>query len=223
VPAGAKTQPSDFQIEGEVKVKLLSAKLPASGLTITKTALTSWTIKAIDKASGEEVYLNTVNPSGKSWATEDQALTEIGKLVGDEFSKNFFLDHFNYSAQRVRLNIAGLPDPQSAAQLLRELRGFRQVLDAQLSAESGTYQLQLADGNASDLILDGVLKPLNAKLGQNCFALANSTGTEVNVSFSATCADIAVRSKLVNMPPAGLQNAPGARGKMLGKAGKNSA
>ncbi|MEI8157836.1 MAG: protein kinase [Burkholderiales bacterium] len=223
VPAGAKTQPSDFQIEGEVKVKLLSARLPASGLTITKTALTSWTIKAIDKASGEEVYLNTVNPSGKSWATEDQALAEIGKLVGDEFSKNFFLDHFNYSAQRVRLNIAGLPDPQSAAQLLRELRGFRQVLDAQLVADSGIFQLQLADGNASDLLLDSVLKPLNAKLGQNCFALAGSNAVEVNVSFSTTCADIAVRSKLVNMPPAGLQNAPGARGKMLGKAGKSSA
>jgi serine/threonine-protein kinase len=223
VSASSKTQPSDFQIEGEVKVKLLSAKLPASGLTITKTALTSWTIKAIDKASGEEVYLNTVNPSGKSWATEDQALAEIGKLVGDEFSKNFFLDHFNYSAQKVRLNIAGLPDPQSAAQLLRELRGFRQVLDAQLSADSGSYQLQLADGNASDIILDGILKPLNAKLGQNCFALAGSNAAEVNVSFSATCADVAIRSKLVNMPPAGLQNAPGARGKISGKAGKISA
>ena len=155
VKAGAKVQPSDFQIEGEVKVKVLSAKLPASGLTITKTALTSWTIKAIDKASGEEVYLNTVNPTGKSWASEDLALAEIGKLVGDEFSKNFFLEHFNFSAQKVNLNIAGLPDAQSAKLLLRELRGFRQVLDAQLAADAGKYQLQLADGNASDLINGG--------------------------------------------------------------------
>jgi serine/threonine-protein kinase len=222
LPAGAKEQPSDFQIDGEVKVKLLSAKLPASGLTITKTVLTSWTIKARDKASGEEVYLNTVNPSGKSWATEDQALAEIGKLVGDEFSKNFFLEHFDYSAQKVRLNIAGLPDALSASQLLRELRGFRQVLDAQLATESGTFQLQLADGNASDLILDGVLKPLNAKLGQNCFALAGSNVGQVNVSFSAACAEVAVRSKLANLPPAGLQSAPGARGKLQGKPVKTS-
>jgi serine/threonine-protein kinase len=222
VSAGTRTQPSDFQIEGEVKVKLLSARLPASGLTITKTALTSWTIKAIDKASGEQVYLNTVHPTGKSWATEDQALADIGKLVGDEFSKNFFLDHFNYSAQKVSLNIAGLPDAQSAGQLLRELRGFRQVIDAQLVADSGAYQLQLGDGNASDLILDGVLKPLNAKLGSNCFALAGSNGAQVNVNFSATCADIAVRAKLAGTPPAGLQTAPGARGKLLGKPGKNS-
>lgn len=215
LPAGTKAQPSDFQIQGEVKLKVLSARLPASGLTITKTALTSWTIKAIDKASGEEVYLNTINPQGKSWASEDQALAEIGKLVGDEFSKNFFLEHFNFSAQKVNLNIAGLPDATAAKLVLRELRGFRQVLDAQPVGDAGRYQLQLAEGNASDLILDGVLKPLNAKLGQNCFALAGSSGADVNVSFSTACADAAVRAKLDSLPPAGLQSAAGARGKLL--------
>ncbi|MES2584048.1 MAG: serine/threonine-protein kinase [Pseudomonadota bacterium] len=218
VKAGTKVQPSDFQIEGEVKVKVLSAKLPASGLTISKTALTSWTIKAIDKATGEEVYLNTVNPTGKSWGSEDLALAEIGKLVGDEFSKNFFLEHFNFSAQKVNLNIAGLPDKQSARLLLRELRGFRQVLDAQLASDSGQYQLQLAEGNnASDLINDGVLKPLNTKLGQACFALAGSNGADVNVSFSAACSESAVRAKFDALPPAGLQSAPGARGKLASK------
>lgn len=217
LPAGTKAQPSDFQIQGEVKLKVLSAKLPASGLTISKTALTSWTIKAIDKASGEEVYLNTINPQGKSWASEDQALAEIGKLVGDEFSKNFFLEHFNFSAQKVNLNIAGLPDATVTKLVLRELRGFRQVLDAQPVGDGGKYQLQLADGNASDLINDGVLKPLNAKLGQACFALAGSSGADVNVSFSTACADAAVRSRLDTLPPAGLQSAAGARGKLQGK------
>ncbi len=217
VKSGAKSQPSDFQIEGEVKVKVLSAKLPASGLTISKTALTSWTLKAIDKASGEEVYLNTVNPSGKSWGSEDLALAEIGKLVGDEFSKNFFLEHFNFNAQKVNLNVTGLPDKQSAKLLLRELRGFRQVLDAQLASDSGQYQLQLAEGNASELIDDGVLKALNTKLGQTCFALAGSTGSEVNVSFSPACSESTIRSKLDTLPPAGLQSAPGARGKLVSK------
>jgi len=217
IKPGAKVQPSDFQIEGEVKLKVLSAKLPASGLTITKTALTAWTIKAIDKATGEEVYLNTVNPTGKSWASEDLAMSEIGKLVGDEFSKNFFLEHFNFQAQKVNLNIAGLPDKHSARLLLRELRGFRQVLDAQLASDAGQYQLHLADGNASDLINEGVLKPLNTKLGQACFALAGSNGADVNVSFSAACSESAVRDKLDTLPPAGLQSAPGARGRLAGK------
>ncbi|TAN51465.1 MAG: serine/threonine protein kinase, partial [Betaproteobacteria bacterium] len=56
---GPEAKSADFHVIGEVKVKLLSAKLAASGLTITKTALTSWTVKAIDKASGEEIYVNT--------------------------------------------------------------------------------------------------------------------------------------------------------------------
>jgi len=214
LPAGGKAQPSDFQIQGEVKLKTLSAKLPASGLTITKTALTSWTIKAIDKASGEEVYLNTITPSGKSWATEDQALAEIGKLAGDEFSKNFFLEHFNFQAQKVMLNVNGLPDVGAARLLLRELRGFRQVLDAQALGDGGQYQLQLAEGNASDLIQDGVLKPLNAKMGQACFTLAGATGAAVNVAYSSACADAAVRAKLDSLPPAGLQSAAGARSKL---------
>jgi hypothetical protein len=101
--------------------------------------------------------------------------------------------------------------------LLRELRGFRQVLDAQPASDSGQYQLQLADGNASDMINEGVLKPLNSKLGQACFALAGSNGADVNVSFSPACSESAIRGKLDTLPPAGLQSAPGARGKLVSK------
>jgi hypothetical protein len=37
------------------------------------------------------------------------------------------------------------------------------------------------------------------------------------VSFAQSCADMAVRGKLDTLPPAGLQSAPGARGKLLAK------
>src|SRR5262249_56062927 len=94
---GQEAKCGDCDIEGEVKVKEVSMRLAASGLTISKVAPTSWTVKAIDKATGEEIYLNTLLPQGKSWASEDQALSEIGKLVGEEFSKNFFLQHFNFA------------------------------------------------------------------------------------------------------------------------------
>ena len=141
---------------------------------------------------------------GASWASEDQALAEIGKLVGDEFSKNFFLQHFNFGAQPIRLKVAGLPDARSAQLVLRELRGIRQVLDAQLLGDPGTFQLQLPEGSATDIVQDAILKPLNAKLGQNCFALAGASGAEVNVSFSAACAEEAVRARLETAPPAGL-------------------
>lgn len=215
-PANAK--PADFQVVGEVKVKLLSMQLPTSGLTVSKTALTSWTLKAIDKSTGEEIYLNTVTPKGKSWNTEDMALVEIGKMVGDEFSKNFFLQHFNFGSQRVQFNVNGLPNAQSAKSLLRELRGFRHVLDAQLLADTGKYQLQLAEGSASTVMQDVILKALNTKLGQSCFALTDVTATEVNANFSAPCAVAAIHDKLETVAPAGLMHAPELRGKSLLKA-----
>ncbi|HKA41045.1 MAG TPA: hypothetical protein VKF40_03555, partial [Burkholderiales bacterium] len=221
---GPEAKSADFHIQGEVKVKQLSMRLAASGLTISKVAPTSWTVKAIDKATGEEIYLNTLLPQGKSWASEDQALSEIGKLVGEEFSKNFFLQHFNFAQQKINLNIQGLPPGQAGAQtarrILHELRGIRQVLDAQLIADSGRFALNLAEGSATDIIQDAVLKPLNAKLGQSCFTVGSAAGQDVTVNFAPGCADDAVRAKFETVPPAGLLTAPEARGKALLKGSR---
>jgi len=220
---GPDTKAADFQIQGEVKVKLLSMRLPASGVVVSKTALTSWTIKAIDRATGEEIYLNTTMPRAQSWASEDQALVEIGRLVGEEFSKNFFLQHFSFGEQKVSLNVAGLPPggagAQMARQLLRELRGIRQVLDVQAIGDTGRYQLHLPEGSAADIIQDAVLKPLNVKLGQSCFALAGATTAEVNVTLAPACTEDSVRNRIETEPPAGLLAAPDARGKALLKGG----
>ncbi len=226
-PAGTATKQADFHIQGEVKVKRLSMHLPASGLIVSKTALTSWTVKATDRASGEEIYLNTTLPKAQSWASEDQALVEIGRLVGEEFSKTFFLQHFSAPEQKVGLHVAGLPagalGVHTAQQLLRELRGIRQVLDAQPLAEPGRYQLRLAEGNPADIIEQAVLKPLNAKLGQVCFLLAGSTGAVVNVGLAQACTDDAVRVRLETQPPAGLLAAPRGPGHATPKAGKPTA
>lgn len=211
---GPDARAADFHIVGEVKLKLLSAKLAASGLTVTKTALTSWTVKAIDKATGEEIYNSTRLPKSTSWPTEDAALADIGKLVGDEFSKNFFLAHFNFGSQKINLVVSGLPDAVSSKALLRELRSLREVLDAQPVGD-GVYQVELPEGSAADLIAEGVLKPLNAKLGQACFVLGAMSGKTVGVTFGRACAQEAVRSKMETMPPAGLLSAPPARGKSV--------
>ncbi len=211
----AAAKGADFHIAGEAKVKLLSARLAASGLTVTKTVLTSWTVKAIDKASGEEIYLNTVMPKGQSWATEDLALADIGKQMGDEFSKNFFLQHFNFGVRPVTLVITGLPDAATAKLILRELRSVRQVLDARLLAESGKYELQLPEGRALEVVQEAIIKPLNAKLGQTCLTLASSNESQISVSFAKACTESAVRGKLETVPPAGLLGAPASRGAPL--------
>jgi serine/threonine-protein kinase len=211
---GPDAKAADFHIVGEVKVKTLSAKLAASGLTITKTALTSWTVKAIDKATGEEIYTNTKMPKNTSWPTEDAALAEIGKLVGEEFSKNFFLAHFTFGAQNVNLAVSGLPGPDSGKVLLRELKSLRGVLDAQPAGDNA-FRLELPEGGASDLIAEYVLKPLNDKLGQACFVLGSVAGQSVNVSFAQACAQDSVRGKLETSPPAGLLSAPPSRSKAV--------
>ncbi len=211
----AAAKGADFHIAGEAKVKLLSARLAASGLTVTKTVLTSWTVKAIDKASGEEIYLNTVMPKGQSWATEDLALADIGKQMGDEFSKNFFLQHFNFGVRPVTLDITGLPDAPTAKLILRELRSVRQVLDARLLADTGKYELQLPEGRALEVVQEAIIKPLNAKLGQICFTLASSNESQISLSFAKACTEAAVRGKLETMPPAGLLGAPASRGAPL--------
>ncbi len=216
---GPNAKSADFQIIGEAA--LLPRPITIQGMQFSKTLLTSWTVKAIDKATGEEVYLNTVIPKDKSWKNDEEALADIGKLMGDEFSKNFFLEHFNYSTQKVNFNVQGLPDAEASKLLLRELRSVRQVLDAQQVGD-GKYQLQLADGSASDIVQDAVLKPLNTKLGQACFAMSGATATDVNATYSAACAQAAVRAKLEAGAPAGLLTAPDARGKALLKATKAS-
>jgi serine/threonine-protein kinase len=208
-PSAANAQQADFTIRGEVKVKQLSTKLAASGLTITKTALTSWTIKAIETATGEEVYLSTRLPSGQSWGSEDLALADIGKLVGDEFSRNFFLQHFSFRTQKTNLIFTGLPEAGSGI-MLRELRGMRAVLDAQLIADPGRFQLQLPEGSATDIVQESVVRPLNAKLGADCFSLAGSAGVEVTVTYSAACSTPQMRAKLETSPPVGWKFTPGA-------------
>jgi serine/threonine-protein kinase len=205
-PNAANAQQADFAIQGDVKLKTMSVKLPASGLTITKTAITSWTLKAIDTATGEEVYLNTKLPTGQTWAGEDQALAEIGKLVGDEFSKDFFLSYFTYKPQRATLTFTGLPEGASPF-MLRELRALRAVLDAQ-PASDGKFQLELPPGSAPDIVQDAILRPLNTKMGQSCFALAGTTGSEVNVRYDAACANTQMKTKLESGAPAGWKFTP---------------
>jgi eukaryotic-like serine/threonine-protein kinase len=220
-------QPADFAIRSEVKVKQLSTRLPASGLTITKTALTSWTLKAVEIGTGEEVYLSTRLPAGKSWASEEQALADIGKLVGDEFSRNFFLQHFSFRTQKATLMFTGLPEAGSAL-MLRELRGMRPVLDVQLVAEPGRFQLQLPEGSVPDIVQEAVVRPLNSKLGLDCFALAGASGAEVTIAYAPTCATPQMRAKLETSPPAGWKFTPGAPAaksapKPVAAPGRNSA
>ena len=163
------SQSADFLVQGEAKIKRLSMRLEASGVVITKYALSSWTVKCIDRATGEEIYYNTTLPQGLgSWASEEQALKAIGAKIADEFSRNFFLQHIVVAGRKVSLQLAGMPDAAAEDAFGRELLGLPAVIGVQQGppAKPRVYDVQLAGtGGGGDLVLGGVLAPLNAKLG----------------------------------------------------------
>ena len=216
--AGEAKQGADFAVQGEVQVKKLSARLEASGVVVTKYTLVSWTVKCIDRATGEEIYFNTALPKGLgSWAGEGEAMKAIGGKIADEFSRNFFLQHVAVSGRKVALVVTGLPDTAEDT-LGRELIGLPAVITAMPRAQARppVYDLQLAgSGPEGDLVAAGVLKALNAKLGQACFSLGPIAGYEVNVVFAPNCTEPAILARLETNPPAGLYGAPTARQKAL--------
>ena len=214
-------QSADFAVVGEAKLKKLSARLQASGLVVTKYTLTSWTVKCIDRETGEEIYYNTTLPKGAgSWATEEEALQAIGAKIADQFSRDFFLQHASVASQAVTLTVEGMPDAASEDLLGRELIGLPEVIAAapRPPAKPRAYDLQLAGtGAPGELVANGVLKPLNAKLGQVCFVLGRVSGSQVAVVFDQRCAAASVLNRLETNPPASLYGAPPARQKAVVK------
>ncbi len=129
--AGPNDKGADFAVLGEAKIKKLSLQLQASGVTVTKYALTSWTVKCVDRETGEEIYYNTTLPQGiGSFATEEEALKAIGAKIADEFSREFFLQHANVTSQKVALDrrrnarrSRGRPARERARRIARRHRG----------------------------------------------------------------------------------------------------
>jgi serine/threonine-protein kinase len=214
------TQPgADFLVQGEAQLKRLSMRLPASGVVVTKYALNSWTVKCIDRATGEEIYFNTTLPKGLgSWASDGEALNAIGAKIADEFSRDFFLQHVYVTGRRVSLTVDGMPAPTQEDLLWRELISLPAVITATPRSVPGAraYDLALAgSGAAGDLVTAGVLKPLNAKLGQSCFALGPIAGDAVTVVFDKRCSEAPIISRLETNPPAGFYVEPPGRQKAV--------
>ena len=213
-PAHAKPPP-DFLLSGEVKFKHLAARLPASGLTIEKVVLTSWTIRVVDEQTGEEVYLNTKIPEKKSWASEELALQDVGNLIGAEFSRDFFLQYFNFGTTRARLRFPGLP-PSAAASVLAEANAAARILNATPVGSSNAevvIDVDLAAGtdDSMNVVQAALVNPLNRKLGKPCFAMAGGAAPELRIQLDRACATDAVLGRLDTSAPEALIDAPNSR------------
>ncbi len=217
VSDGTGSNQPDFLIDGEVHFKKLSAKLAASGITIEKVVLTSWTVKATDRKTGEDIYTNTKIPEKQSWNSEEQALSDVGRLIGDEFNKGFFLEYFQYPVTQTSLEINGLP-PGSAQALLSEINGLGDVLNASLAPAPSATAPTLINANLStntssmaESVQGAIFQPINAKLGKRCFSVTAASEARVQVQFQAICADAETLARLDQLPPAFLMSAPSIR------------
>ena len=208
---------ADFVISGEAKFKPRSVRLKASGITLTKYVLTSWTVKCTASDTGEEIYFNSKLPKDKSWADEDAALQDIGLLIGQEFSREFFEDYLMRPTRIFELRVTGLPDYDTGMLLKGELIGLRPVFNVDLRSFDAkgvsVYEVEFSGkrGNFLQIVNDTVVKPLNQKLQTKAFRLLSARGEAVDLAFHVE-GDVeeAVRN-FKSMPPASLSDAPPGR------------
>jgi eukaryotic-like serine/threonine-protein kinase len=207
--------PADFHVDGEVRFKKLSLKSPEMHLNFDKFVITSWTVKAVDLKTGEEIYHNTAVPQKQSWATEELALQDVGQLIGAQFSQSFFLQYFDFKPKKARLRFSGLP-AAVANVVLAAINGDLVVLNAALVPQSGSDVVIDAElsGGASDTVANIVqttlLAPLNQKIGVPCFSIAGTDAAELHITFDPTCTSAATINRLQSAPQEALTGSPAA-------------
>jgi len=204
---------SDFSIYGRAKFDTRSIVLKPAEIKITKYVLTSWTVKCVDNHTGEEIYFNNKVPRAKSWASEDEALEDIGRLIGSEFSQEFFEDHLMQPTKIYELHVSGLPDYDFGVMLKKELIGLRPVINVDFRSFNrgghSLYEVELAgaNDNFARLINATVIKPLNTKLDENAFHLVAVEQGVVRVRFQSNRNPEDLVSDLRSRPPASLASA----------------
>jgi eukaryotic-like serine/threonine-protein kinase len=207
--------PADFHVDGEVRFKKISLKSPEMHLNFDKFVITSWTVKAVDLKTGEEIYHNTAVPEKQSWATEELALQDVGQLIGAQFSQTFFLQYFDFKPKKARLRFSGLP-AAVANVVLAAINGNLVVLNAALVPQNGSDVVIDAElsGGASDTVANivqtALLAPLNQKVGVPCFSIANTDAAELHVTFDPTCTSAATIDRLQSAPQEALTGSPAA-------------
>lgn len=206
-------QSPDFSIRGEVKFKPVNLKLKTSGIEINKLTITSWTVKCIDSTTGEEIYFNNKIPARRSWNTEDAAVSAIGKLISEEFSRDFFEQKLLQRTRLYQLVLNGLPSYDTAILFKNELIGLRPVLNVDLrsfdNSTGALYEVEFStsDLGFSEILNNSVLKPLNSKFGKQAFSLKSVKNLLIKVNFHGTGRPDDIAAQFEKKPPSSLTTA----------------
>ncbi|MCL7489066.1 MAG: hypothetical protein M8357_12940 [Desulfobulbaceae bacterium] len=209
----AHRQGSDFAILGEVKFKPINLTLKTSGIEINKFTITSWTVKCLDSATGEELYFNNKIPARRSWNSEDEALMAIGQLIGEEFSREFFEQQLLQRTRIYQLEVQGLPVYDAAVLFKKELIGLRPVLNVDLRAfddlGGASYEVEFSGNELdfSEFLNSAVLAPLNSKFGKRVFSLVSVQKQQIKVLFQGFNRPAEIITLFKEKPPSSLASA----------------
>lgn len=205
---------SDFRVIGSVKFQPVVITMKASGIKIKKYALNSWTVKCYDTLTGEELYFNNKIPEARSWASEDLALNDIGQMISNEFSADFFEQHLSSPVTTYQLMVEGLSSWDMGELLQEELVGLRSILNVDFRSFDidgiALYEIQFSGNrnNFSRAINKEILKPLNRKIGDRGFKLASVRGTVVRLIFNSDRDEDSIIADFENGAPSSLTKAP---------------
>lgn len=214
---------SDFSIYGKVKFDVRNVTLQASGINVKKTLITSWTVKCVDNHTGEEIYFNNKVPKRQGWASEDEAIQDVGKMIGSEFSRDFFEQRLMSPSKVYELRVVGLPNYDVAVLFKKELIGLRPVLrvDFRNFTSNGIsfYEVEFAGNNSNfaELVNNVLVKPLNAKFGEKAFQLDSVEQGVVKVSFHGNKDLDRILADFNSKPPAALADATPGRLRHIAK------
>ncbi len=212
--SASQSKAADFTVLGEAKFKEVSVYLSASGIRVTKFVLTSWTVKCIDNNTAEEIYFNNKISRRKSWADEDQALEDIGRMIGKQFTKDFFESHLMKPTKIYQLQAFGLPDYDAGILLKREFIGLRPIINVDFRDFDvnglSRFEVEFAGvrGNFLQLLNNTIIKPLNTKCRDQCFKILSAHGDMVKIRYTSEMNSKELRQRFESTPPASLVSAP---------------
>ena len=209
----AHEKAANFAISGEAKFKRVTVDFREANMAITKYVLTSLTVKCVDNNTGEEIYFNNKVPRNRSWADEDRALEDIGTLIADEFSREFFENYLMSPSRVYQVQVFGLPNYDAGVLFKRELVGLRPVLNVDFRNYDANglsrYEVEFAGQRTAllDILNNTIIKPINKKVGENVFSLTSMQGDVVRVAFQSNTSWDELLNRFDTRPPASLVDA----------------
>ncbi len=184
-------KPSDISINGLIKLRKSQRVKLSSGLEVQTTLLTAWSVEAVDNHSAEILFSENFRPpQGVMYNDEDEAIMDVGKKVGDIFSKDIFKDYIMRPTTDVLITFQGVPDRELAKMMKKELLGIRAVLNVtfrEFLAEGDTlFEVEFAGTREqfSDILEGVVLKALNEKYGSKVFEIREERGDIIKIQVS---------------------------------------